>query len=206
MQAILAIKPPTTRREVQRYLGMIGYYRRFCKNFSEVVAPLSSLTSSKKKFSWTEDCQTAFDKIKSILATQPVLKAPDFNKPFSIEVDASDVGTEAVLLQIDSNGILHPVMYASQKLKPHQQSYSTVEKEALSLLIALEKFAAYIHSSPHTIHVYTDHQPLTFLQRMRTKNMRLTRWWLSLQEYDLQVHHISGKDNLSADLLSRSTT
>ena len=76
------------------------------------------------------------------------------------------MGTGAVLLQEGSDGILHPIVYSSQKLKPHQQPYSTVEKEALGLLIALEKFDAYINSSPHVIHVYTDHQPLTSLQRM----------------------------------------
>ena len=119
---------------------------------------------------------------------------------------ALDVGIGAVLLQHGSDGILHPIVYASQKLKPHQKAYNTVEKEALGLLIALEKFAAYIDSSPHTIQVYTDHQPLTFLQRMRAKNMRLTRWWLTLQKYDLEVHHIAGKDNLSADMLSRAVS
>ncbi|XP_068247994.1 uncharacterized protein [Palaemon carinicauda] len=97
---IIAIQPPTSRREVQRFLGMVGYYRRFCENFSDVVAPLTSLTSSKKRFNWTDDCKTAFEHSKRILASCPVMQAPNFKKPFSIEVDASDLGTGANLQSI----------------------------------------------------------------------------------------------------------
>ncbi|XP_068210311.1 uncharacterized protein [Palaemon carinicauda] len=95
---IIAIQPPTSRREVQRFLGMVGYYRRFCENLSDEVAPLTSLTSSRKKFNWTDHCKTAFEHSKRILASCPVLQAPDFRKPFSIEVDASDLRTGAGLL------------------------------------------------------------------------------------------------------------
>ncbi|XP_066965514.1 uncharacterized protein [Macrobrachium rosenbergii] len=203
VNAILTVKEPTCRKEVQRFLGMVGYYRRFCKNFSELVFPLTDLTSSKKKFQWTSEYQEAFDKAKTLLISSPVLKSPDFGSPFILEVDASEIGVGAVLLQRSKDFLLHPVMYSSQKFKPHQLNYSTIEKEALSLLLALEKFDTYLHSSPYTIEVYTDHQPLTFLQKMKTKNKRLMRWWLSLQDYDLHVNHIKGKDNLRADFLSR---
>ncbi|XP_068239972.1 uncharacterized protein [Palaemon carinicauda] len=155
---------------------------------------------------FTESWSDHMKGLKEVLLRlrKAVLQAPNFKKPFSIEVDASDLGTGAVLLQEGKYGILHPVMYASQKLKPHQRPYATVQKEACGLLVALEKFAAYFHCSPFTINVNTDHQPLTFLKRMRTKNHRLMRWWLMLQEYDLQIHHIKGKDNLCADMLSRN--
>ena len=183
---------------------MAGFYRRFCPNFSQVATPLTSLTSPKVKFEWTDDCQSAFEKIKALLTSQPVLQAPDFNAPFSIQVDACDNGVGAVLLQDDDDGVPHPVCYASVKLRPYQKHYSTIEKEALGLLMALEKFHVYVNSPAYCIQVYSDHNPLSFVNKMRNKNQRLTRWALALQPYNLNIQHIKGKDNLVADFLSRT--
>ncbi|KAI5085363.1 hypothetical protein C0J45_23147, partial [Silurus meridionalis] len=97
--AILNFPAPSTRRELRRFLGMAGYYRSFCKNFSTVVASLTSLLSASKPFVWTTDCQHAFDSVKAMLCNSPVLADPDFSKPFKLEVDASVIGAGAVLLQ-----------------------------------------------------------------------------------------------------------
>ncbi|XP_063600011.1 uncharacterized protein LOC134776229 [Penaeus indicus] len=80
-------------------MGMVGYYRRFCKNFSQVSAPLTDLLSTKRTFRWSDDCQQAFEDLKRLLCTAPVLQAPDISIPFTIQVDASDSGVGAVLLQ-----------------------------------------------------------------------------------------------------------
>ena len=90
--AITSYPVPTTRRELRRFLGMAGYYRSFCKNFSTVVAPLTSLFSPSVSFTWTQDCQHAFVSVKALLCGTPVLSAPDFQKPFKLEVDASARG------------------------------------------------------------------------------------------------------------------
>ena len=145
----------------------------------------------------------AFQKIKRMLMCAPVLQTPNFAKQFHLQVDASEIGAGAVLLQEGDSGLLLPVAFMSTKFKPHQKSYSTVEKEALSLLLALEKFAIYVSSPTHPVMVYTDHQPLQFVSKMKLKNARLTRWWLALQEYNLEVHHIKGDKNVLADVLSR---
>ncbi|XP_066952544.1 uncharacterized protein [Macrobrachium rosenbergii] len=203
VDAITKLSCPRSRREVRKFLGMVGYYRRFCKNFSEVVAPLNELTSSKRKFVWTPVCEEAFRRAKDFLASSPVLKAPDFGSPFAVEVDASDRGIGAVLLQKGPDDMQHPVAYMSKKLKNHQRGYSTIEKEALALLTALEHFEVYLSGSPAPILVFTDHEPLKFVGRMRTKNKRLMKWWLSLHQFDLKIQHIRGQDNLRADILSR---
>ncbi|XP_068245255.1 uncharacterized protein [Palaemon carinicauda] len=196
VDAITKLSCPRSRREVRKFLGMVGYYRRFCKNFSEVVAPLTDLTSSKRKFFWTPVCEEAFRRAKDFLTSSPVLKAPDFGSPFAVEVDASDRGIGAVLLQKGPGDMQHPVAYMSKKLKNHQRNYSTIEKEALALLTALEHFEVYLSGSPAPILVFTDHEPLKFVGRMRTKNKRLMKWWLSLQQFDLKIQHIRGQDNL----------
>ena len=122
---------------------------------------------------------------------------------FVLETDACDVGTSAVLLQMGEDDLLHPVAYFSYKFKVYERKYSTIEKEALSLVKAVKHFEVYLSPSPHVICVYTDHNPLVFLNRMCQSNRRLLAWSLILQEYNLEIKHIKGKDNICADALSR---
>ena len=132
-----------------------------------------------------------------------MLQAPDFSRPFNLAVDASDVGAGAVLLQRGPDNVEHPVCYFSRKFNSHQRAYSTIEKEALSLVLAIQQFEVYLGSSSHPITVYSDHDPLRFLNRMRNSNQRLMRWSLILQPYDLEIRHVRGADNILADALSR---
>ena len=203
IQTIVKYPIPTSRKELARFLGMAGYYRNFCLNFSEIAAPLTNLLSKKVKFVWTDDCQLAFDKVKLLLQKSPVLKSPDYEKPFKLIIDSCDVGTGSVLVQEASDGLDHPVSYFSKKFLKYQKNYSVVEKETLGLVLALEHFDVYLGSTPFKIKVYTDHNPLTFLKTMKNKNQRLVRWSLALQEYNLEIQHIPGSENVVADALSR---
>ena len=201
IQTIVKYPIPTSQKELARFLGMAGYYRNFCLNFSEIAAPLTNLLSKKIKFVWTDDCQLAFDKVKLLLQKSPVLKSPDYEKPFKLIIDSSDVGTGSVLVQEASDGLDHPVSYFSKKFLKYQKNYSVVEKETLGLVLALEHFDVYLGSTPFKIKVYTDHNPLTFLKTMKNKNQRLVRWSLALQEYNLEIQHIPGSENVVADAL-----
>lgn len=156
-------------------------------------------------FEWSVECQHAFESAKSLLCSTPVLAAPNFSRPFKLEVDASATGAGAVLLQDDEEGVCHPVCYFSAKFKPHQLNYSTIEKEALALLLALQHFEVYVGSSASPVTVFTDHNPLVFLNRMYNHNQRLMRWALLAQDYNLMIIHKKGTDNIVADALSRSS-
>ena len=136
IQTIVKYPIPTSRKELARFLGMAGYYRNFCLNFSEIAAPLTNLLSKKVKLVWTDDCQLAFDKVKLLLQKSPVLKSPDYEKPFKLIIDSSDVGTGSVLVQEASDGLDHPVSYFSKKFLKYQKNYSVVEKETLGLVLA----------------------------------------------------------------------
>ncbi|XP_063585382.1 uncharacterized protein LOC134762766 [Penaeus indicus] len=105
VEAILQYPTPTDRKSLQRFLGMAGYYRRFCPNFAHVSAPLTDLISPKKQFTWTSECQESFEKIRAMLTSPPVLTSPDFEKPFCLHIDASDSGAGAVLLQAGPDGV-----------------------------------------------------------------------------------------------------
>lgn len=204
VQAIVEFAVPRTKRELRRFLGMTGYYRGFCKNFSDVVLPLTNMLRASQNFEWTAKCQTAFDSVKTLLCSAPVLAAPRYECSFKMDVDASANGAGAVLLQDDENGVEHPVGYFSKKFLKHQLNYSTIEKEALALLMALQHFEVYIGSSSLPVIVFTDHNPLVFLSRMKNSNQRIMRWSLFVQDFYLEIRYKKGKDNVLADALSRS--
>ena len=164
------------------------------KKFSGIAEPLTNLLKKSTKFKWNDKCQDAFYRLKAILKSAPVLLAPDFDKCFKLAVDASDVGIAAVLLQEDNNGIDHPVCYFSKKFNKHQKNYSTIE--CLALILAIQQFEVYLTSSTSPIVVFSDHNPLSFLHKLKNKNQRLLRWSLLLQEFNLDIRHIKGKITL----------
>ena len=129
--------------------------------------------------------------------------SPNFSRDFELSIDASDTGIGAMLCQKDDLGESHPVAFFSKKLNEPQRKYSTIEKETLALIAALNHFEVYVTSNPGPLVIYTDYNPLKFLNRFQNKNQRLTRWSLFLQEYDLDIRHIKGKDNIIPDVLSR---
>jgi len=131
-----------------------------------------------------QETDKAFLDLKSRLATQLVLRPPDYFKMFSLAVDASDLAIGATLFQVfDNEG--HPICYFSKKLDKHQKSYSTVEKEALSLVLAVRAFSMYFGSK--VVIVYTDHNPLNILHRIANHNQKLLGWSLDLQQYSLNI-------------------
>ncbi|KAL5013063.1 hypothetical protein ScPMuIL_011614 [Solemya velum] len=135
IDGILKYPQPTNRREVRRILGSTGFYRRFCPNYSTVAAPLTDLLKKDRKFKWTPECEKAFQLLKQLLCSSPVVAAPNFARPFKLAIDSSNTGTGAVLFQEDESGFDHPVSYFSKKFDRHQLNYSTVEKEALGLVM-----------------------------------------------------------------------
>ena len=188
-----------------RFLDMAGYYQRLCPNFAAVTEPLTQLLGRGVKFIWSDRCVNVFEELKAMLQSVPVLAAPDFTSPFKLAVDASDVAAGAVLLQEDDDGVEHPVCYFSKKFNKSQRNYSTIEKECLVLVLALQHFEVYryVSCSSLPIVVYSDHNPLVFIHKMKDKNQRLLRWSLMLQEYVLEIkeyvleiRHIKGKDNV----------
>ena len=203
VQSIIDFPVPQEKKSLMRMLGMCGFYRKFCPNFSTVVAPLTGLLKKNVPFEWTEECQKAFENVKKILTNDPVLITPDYNKEFRLYTDSSDVAVGAALMQFGKDGLEHPISYFSRKLLPAQRNYATVEKEALALLLALKHYDVYVGCSKFPVQVFTDHNPLVFVHKMKTENQRLLRWSLTMQEYNLQINHIKGSENVVADALSR---
>ena len=159
-------------------------YRSFCRNFSEVVAPLTDLLKLKVTFVWSPVCQQALERVKMLMCDAPVLAVPRFDHLFSLQVDTSYVGAEAVLLQEDDFGVAKPLSFFSNKFNSYWLNYSTIEKEALALAWALKHFDVYVGSGFVPVVAYTDHNPLTFLNSPKGPNQILIRWSLLLQSLE----------------------
>ncbi|CAM4574270.1 unnamed protein product [Lepidochelys olivacea] len=196
---------PKSKKQVQSFLGLAGYYRRFVPHYRQIAAPLTDLTKKKQPnaVQWTEKCQKAFNKLKATLMSDPVLRAPDFDKPFLVTTDTSERGVGAVLMQKGPDQEFHPVVFLSKKLSERESNWSVTEKECYAIVYALEKLRPYVWG--RRFHLQTDHAALKWLHTVKETNKKLLRWSLALQDFDFDIQHISGASNKVADALSRES-
>lgn len=199
-QAIRNRPKPKNPKQVISFLQTCSWYRRFIPGFADVSKPLSDLTKKNAKWMWTEKEQKAFEKLKALLVSPPILKQIDEAKPFKIMTDASNYALGAVLIQGEKEDE-HPIEYASRLLLPAERNYSTTEREALAVVWAIQKFRGYIEGSE--VQILTDHQPLKWLFSLKSPTGRLARWALHLQMYNINFEYTPGRKNAVADTLSR---
>lgn len=200
IQAVLKYPMPQTQTEIKRFLGFVGYYRRFIKDFSKITQPLTACLKKGKKVVIDQKYTESFEKCKELLINAPILQYPDMTKPFVLTTDASEVAIGAVLSQGPIGGD-KPIAYASRTLTDTEKRYSTIERELLAIIWATKHFRPYLYG--HKFDIYTDHRPLVWLYQLKEPNSKLTRWRLRLQEYDFCVIYKNGKQNVNADALSR---
>jgi hypothetical protein len=136
---ISKLSPPMTTKGVRCFLGHAGFYKRFIKDFSKISRPLCALLAKDTKFEWTDECMVAFNTLKKLLTSAPIMMAPDWSLPFELMCNASDFALGAVLGQ-KINKVPHAIYYVSRTLNDAQLNYSTTEKELLAVIFALEKF------------------------------------------------------------------
>ena len=125
---------PSTVKQVREFLGFGNFYRQFIRNFSDIAQPLNKLLKKDRNFDWTLECQSSFDEMKKQSMEEPVLAMPDHSRPFQIETDALKYATGAVLVQLDSNGDRHPVVFYSKTFSPAEQNYNIHDRELLAII------------------------------------------------------------------------
>ena len=202
IQLISKLPSPTNVKTVRQFLGHAGFYRIFIKDFSKIAKPLYKLLEKDVKFVWEKECKESFEELKSHLTTAPIVRAPNWQLPFEVMCDASDLAIGAVLGQREY-GKPHVLYYASKNLNEAERNYITTKKELLAVVYALEKFRAYLVGSD--IVIFTDHSALKYLLTKQNAKARLIRWVLLLQEFNLQIKDKKGVDNVVVDHLSRLT-
>ena len=195
---------PDLRKQVRRFLGAAGFYRKFIRGFATVTAPLTELTKTTERIKWTEEHTLAWKALQQAMASYPILRQPESGKEYFVDTDASNIGLGAALLQRGGNGILHPAAYASRKLTPVEQTYSTREQEALAIIFAIEKFDCYLAGRRFT--VVTDHRSLSWLMTQPMVKGRLANWAYTLRSDDFTIVYRKGSENQLADFLSRAVS
>ncbi|XP_071052959.1 uncharacterized protein [Onthophagus taurus] len=200
IDAIYNVQKPRNPKEVRIFLGMIGYYRKFIKDFSTIAKSLTKLLKKDSEYQWSQEQETAFQRLKQELVQKPILQYPDFSKEFVLTTDASNIGIGGVLSQF-TNGEDLPISYYSRTLNPAETNYSTTEKELLAILNSMEHFRPYLYGRKFTI--YTDHRPLQWLFNCQNPSSRLVRWRLRMNEYEYDIKYKPGRINCNTDGLSR---
>jgi hypothetical protein len=195
---------PTTVKQVHSYLGLCSYYRRAIKSFAEIASLLTKLLKKLEVGAspvWGQDCEVAFITLKEKLSTAPVLIPPNWDKPFHVYVDASNVALGCVLSQKDDKNFDHPIYFASRQLIAAEKNYTTTESEALGMIFAVQKFRHYLLGYPFVF--YVDHDALKYLINKPDLSGRLARWVLLLQEFTFTIVVRPGKSHGNADHISR---
>ncbi|CAL8134117.1 unnamed protein product [Orchesella dallaii] len=203
VEAIMQMKPPTNVTEVQRFLGMVNYLGRFVPNLAEISQPINQLRSDKADFVWEAPQQQSFLKIKEALSSDQVLASYDVSKETVVSSDASSYGVGAVLKQKQMDGTWRPVSYASRTLSKTEQGYAQIEKEALGITWACERFRDLIYGKQFRIE--TDHKPLVPIFTTKDLNdltRRLQRFRMRMMHYSYEIFYTPGKQLITADTLS----
>ncbi|KAK7887202.1 hypothetical protein WMY93_026823 [Mugilogobius chulae] len=204
---------PQTVKQLQSFLGLAGYYRRFVRDFAKIANPLNRLLtgispknskcSGRQLLTWDETCTSAFETLKNALTSAPILAYADFNMPFVLYTDASSRGLGAVLCQVQ-DGKERVIAFASRTLSPSErndQNYSSFKLEFLALTWAVtKKFAEYLYCAPFV--VYTDNNPLVHLNSAKLGSLE-QRWAARLASFQFDIKYKPGRTNQSADALSR---
>jgi hypothetical protein len=201
VRAIKEWEAPRTVKGVRSFLGFANFYRRFIQDFSGLAAPLTRLTGNVP-FQWTEVEQKAFDTLKDIFITEPVLAQFDPEKRTVLETDASGYAIAGCLSQYDEQGILQPVAYFSRKMNVHECNYEVHDKELLAVVQCLQEWDAELRSVEGFTTI-TDHKNLEYFTKPRMLNERQMRWSLLLGRYNIDIAYRPGKQNPRADALSR---
>ncbi|XP_011879086.1 PREDICTED: uncharacterized protein K02A2.6-like [Vollenhovia emeryi] len=202
--AVRELERPKSAVELRRFLGMVHYHLKFLGHLADIAQPLRDLLKKNQEYMWTAAHDQAFSKIKEMLSEAPTLVFFDPAKKSRVSADSSSYGLGAVLEQ-DNKGTWHPVSYASRGLTETEKRYAQIEKEALALTWACEKFSDYILGAQ--IILQTDHKPLVALLGSKPiceLSARLQRFRMRLMRFSYEVQHVPGKELYTADTLSRA--
>ena len=199
---------PINPKEIRQFLGLCGYYWKFVPHFADILGPLAKLTGYNIKWGWCTKCDLSFQLMKDFLISAPILKYPDTSKLFNIFTDASKYGWAGVLTQehtsvIDGKEVTtyHPVSFVSGMFHGSQLNWAAMTQEAYAIYITVKKSTFYLTGQEITLR--SDHLPLKKFLNHKTLNNTVDNWAVEIESFKIKFVHISGKDNIHADTLSR---
>ena len=212
LESLQQMPPPTDLTEVRKFLGFVGYYRKFIPKYSDIACPLMNLTRKDMPFEWSKACQAAFEMLKEYLLKEPILKYPKPDQPYILYTNASKYAWAGVLTQAytyKEEGkeftIHHPITYVSGLFKGPQLNWAALTKEAYAIYMVARKLDYYLREAETTIR--SDHLPLKSFLLKNTENDKVNNWGVELaSKYTLNFEYVKGIKNTLADTMSRLVT
>jgi len=203
VNGVLSWPEPKNMKDIRKFLGLANYYRRFIKDFAQVARPMNVLTRKDVKWQWREEQQKAFNELKRIFTTKPVLAAPDLDKEFRVEADTSNYATGGVSLMKGSDELWRPVVFISKSLSNTERNYKIHNKEILAVVRCLEAWRHFLEGTMTRFEIWTDHKNLEYFMKVQKLNRRQARWALYVSRFDFMLKHVPGSKMEKADSLSR---
>lgn len=201
--AVARFPRPTTIKQVQSFLGLTGYFRKFIENYSLVAKPLTDLLKENRRFEFGEKETKSFERLKEILARRPTLGIYDVNAETELHTDACIDGYGAILLQKNENGALHPIYYMSRKTAEAERKYTSYELEVLAVIYALKKFRVYLLGL--SFKIVTDCSAFALTMKKEDLSTRVARWVMLLSEFNYVIEHRPSSRMKHVDALSRNS-
>jgi len=203
VEGVLNWPVPKTVRDVRKFLGLANYYRWFIKNFATLAKPLNMLTRKEEKWKWEGAQQKAFEQLKGIFTTRLLLVAPNLDKEFRVEADASNFATGGVLSIKCNDNKWRPVAYISKSLNETERNYEIHDKEMLAVIRCLEAWRHFLEGAKGKFEIWSDHKNLEYFMSNQKLNRRQARWALYLSRFDFILKHVPGQRMGKVDGLSR---
>ena len=202
VQAILGWEAPKSVKGVQSFIGFANFYRRFIKEFSQIILPMMKLVRKDTVFQWNDEADQAFARLKEMFTSAPILVLFDHERETIVEADASEWCVGGTLYQVDDQGIIRPCAFFSKKNSPAECNYEIYDKEMLAIVRCLEEWDAELRSV-REFEIRSDHKNLEYFMTVRKLTERQMRWSLVLSRYNFRISYVPGKENERADALSR---
>ena len=207
VSCVLDWQTPRNVTDIQCFLRFANFYRRFIRDYSKVVSPLTSMMKKEGgkygPFVWGPAQQVAFDGLKTSFTTAPILHHFDYDCEIVVETDASDYVSASVLFQYNDEGILHPVAFYSKKHSPAKCNYKIYDKELLAIVRAFEEWRPHLEGSSHQIQVLSDHKNLEYFMSTKLLNHQQVRWSEFLSCFNFWIVYRPGRAGGKPDALTR---
>jgi hypothetical protein len=202
IKTILEWRTPKSKNDVHVWNGFCNFYCQYIKGYSSIAKPLTRLLGNTP-FEWGPVKQKAFEDMKELVVSEPVIAQPLPTGVFHIEVDASGFTLGGVLSQHHPDGKWHPVTFISRVMSPAELNYNIYDKELLAIMYVLDEWRPYLLHASEPFEIWTDHKNLAYFRQPQKLNGRQACWYSRLQEYNYTLRHIPGATNSKADILSR---
>ena len=206
IESIISLPAPRDKKAVKRFVGMAQFCRNFVPGLNVHLSPLFNLLKNNTPFIWDVNCQKAFNYVKNLLSTAPILRTPSLHEEFILETDASNNGVGVCLKFIDkASKKEHVIGYGSHKFTESELNWDITEKECFAIIYALRHYRHFLLGTKFKIKV--DNRVVGYLKSKNDlKSRKLLNWAMELNEYDYQIIHIPSKNNQMSDCLSRVTS